>query len=348
MVDSFKKVRVDTRRPNVRLESATPNVLSPVPGGARRVRVAYSGPRNVAPEFRVFRTDVNPPKVVRLFRGDRSRSGVWDGTVRGGGFAPDGSYSFFVLVRDLAGNLTRAPAPDPPRASTSRAPNRGRRAPSHSGRPGGARVRRVDRDVPGRAGRAPVRVRAVAARVGAQHPPRPAPRRAPAGADTARRAHRRVSGARPRRRAARGVAGGRGRSARHRPAQPTAPARWWCCRRSPGRGSTGGTRISTASRTRSRARARSPPTGPTPAAAPPPRFAAEASPLLRFLDREHLAYDITTDVALARGRGAGDRATRRAWRSPARLAGCPAGCATACATRSRHAGCELPRSGSTR
>ena len=68
----------------------------------------------------MFRTDVNPPQVVRLFRGDRSRSGVWDGTVRGGGFAPDGSYSFFVLVRDLAGNLTRAPAPDPPRAITAR------------------------------------------------------------------------------------------------------------------------------------------------------------------------------------------------------------------------------------
>ncbi len=63
-----------------------PNVLAPgVPGGARRVRVSYSGPRNLNPEFRVFRTDVSPPQVVRLFRGDRSRSGVWDGSVRGGG-----------------------------------------------------------------------------------------------------------------------------------------------------------------------------------------------------------------------------------------------------------------------
>ena len=35
----------------------------------------------------------------------------------------------------------------------------------------------------------------------------------------------------------------------------------------------------------------------------PPRFASEVSPLLRFLDRERLAYDITTDLALARRRG---------------------------------------------
>ena len=35
----------------------------------------------------------------------------------------------------------------------------------------------------------------------------------------------------------------------------------------------------------------------------PPRFAAEVSPLLRWLDRERLAYDLTTDLALARREG---------------------------------------------
>ena len=35
----------------------------------------------------------------------------------------------------------------------------------------------------------------------------------------------------------------------------------------------------------------------------PPRFAAEVAPLLRYLDRERLAYDLTTDVSLARGEG---------------------------------------------
>jgi hypothetical protein len=35
----------------------------------------------------------------------------------------------------------------------------------------------------------------------------------------------------------------------------------------------------------------------------PPRFASEVGPLLRYLDREELAYDLTTDVSLARGEG---------------------------------------------
>jgi hypothetical protein len=35
----------------------------------------------------------------------------------------------------------------------------------------------------------------------------------------------------------------------------------------------------------------------------PPRFASQVAPLLRFLDRERLPYDLTTDVSLARGEG---------------------------------------------
>jgi N,N-dimethylformamidase beta subunit-like protein len=35
----------------------------------------------------------------------------------------------------------------------------------------------------------------------------------------------------------------------------------------------------------------------------PPRFTAEVGPLLRYLDRERLAYDLTTDLSLARGEG---------------------------------------------
>lgn len=302
VVDSFKKVRVDTRRPNVRLESATPNVLSPVPGGARRVRVAYSGPRNVAPEFRVFRTDVNPPKVVRLFRGDRSRSGVWDGTVRGGGFAPDGSYSFFVLVRDLAGNLARAPAPDPPRASTS-APRTG------------VDVRRLTLEGPA----APVSAGSIATfQVG------PVERRfefalSRLGSERNIRRDRRRGG-RLRVRIPRGAhtgvylvrvrAGGRravwpvavaglpatsGAANRPRPLVVLPAVTWqglnrWDSDLDGFPDTLESSRSIPADR-------------PYAGGGPPPRFAAEASPLLRFLDREHLAYDITTDVALARGEG---------------------------------------------
>lgn len=119
-LDSIKKIIVDTRAPRVRVDSVRPNVISPgVRGGARRVRVRYDGPRNAAPEFRVWRTDVaGLPQIARRFRGN-NRSGVWDGTVRDGP-TRDGSYAFTVLVRDKAGNLTEAPSSPIPTAQTAR------------------------------------------------------------------------------------------------------------------------------------------------------------------------------------------------------------------------------------
>ena len=119
VLDSIKKVRVDTVKPRVRLSGSTPGVIDPSRRRPSRVRVRYSGPRNVHPEFRVFRTDDGPPRIVRRFRGDRSRSGVWDGTVISGAYAVDGDYAFQVRVRDLAGNETLEPAPGPRRVNTS-------------------------------------------------------------------------------------------------------------------------------------------------------------------------------------------------------------------------------------
>jgi len=121
VLDSIKKVIVDTRPPKVSIASVAPNVISPGARGApRRVRVRYRGPRNLNPEFRVWHTDVSgPPRIARRFRGDRDRAGVWDGTVRGAP-TPDGSYAFTVLVRDLAGNLTEAPAVPRPTAEAAR------------------------------------------------------------------------------------------------------------------------------------------------------------------------------------------------------------------------------------
>ena len=198
------------------------------------MRVTYSGPRNVAPEFRVFRTDVGPPQVVRLFRGDRSRSGVWDGTVRGGGPTPDGSYAFFVLVRDQAGNgLTRAPAPDPPTAATARPDRRGRATADaqRSARPvsAGSLARLA-------VGPVPQRFEFALSRLGSRK--------------TSRRDRRRGPRLRVRipRDAHTGVYLVRVRAAGRRAVWPVAVAgkpstaaaagrrgRWWCCRWSPGR-----------------------------------------------------------------------------------------------------------------
>ena len=118
IVDSFKRIRIDRSPPRARLVSAEPSVIAPrEPGQSPEVTLRYEGPRNNAPEFRVFRTDGEGlPRVVRRFRGD-GREGVWRGEVATGpdetGPAPDGDYAFTVSVRDKAGNLAVAPAEIP-------------------------------------------------------------------------------------------------------------------------------------------------------------------------------------------------------------------------------------------
>jgi hypothetical protein len=118
VIDSVKEITVDRDPPRVELLSAEPSVIAPgQPGQAPRVRIRYRGPLNRAPEFRVFRTDDGRPYVVRRFRGDRTRSGVWRGGVSVGPDAtrpaPNGDYALTVSVRDRAGNLAVAPAAIP-------------------------------------------------------------------------------------------------------------------------------------------------------------------------------------------------------------------------------------------
>jgi hypothetical protein len=110
VIDSLRKITVDTIPPRARLVSARPGVIAPgEPGQRPRVRIRYAGPRNEFPEFRIFRTDGGgPPRVVFRFRGDDTRSAVWDGRLRGR-VAEPGDYAFTVTVRDAAGNLAVAP-----------------------------------------------------------------------------------------------------------------------------------------------------------------------------------------------------------------------------------------------
>jgi FlgD Ig-like domain len=118
VINSTKKLVVDTEPPRVELLDASPSVIATAERGQNpRVRIRYRGPVNAAPEFRVFRTDDGPPRVVRRFRGDDTRSGVWKGEVAAGPDAtkpaPEGVYAFTVTVRDRAGNLAVAPTEIP-------------------------------------------------------------------------------------------------------------------------------------------------------------------------------------------------------------------------------------------
>jgi hypothetical protein len=256
------------------------------------VRISYRGPRNESPEYRIFRTDEGPPRVVARFRGDDRKGATWYGTTRGR-LAADGDYAFTVTVRDKAGNRGVAPGDVPTRAGA---------------RPGtGVAVRRLTLTgplgvaSPGslvslRVGPARRRLRFSLTRLGGRRPVRRGvrsggpfrvriPRTAHAGVYlvTVRAAGRRafwpvaVSG-----------------SARRRAPLVVLPAITWQGL-NPVDDDLDGFVDTLES-------ARSVPLGrPFAAGRLPAGFRGQVAPLLRFLDVRHLRYEVTTDLALAHG-----------------------------------------------
>ena len=236
----------------------------------------------------------------------RGRTGTWDGTVRGGP-TPDGSYAFTVR--------RARPGRQPHRGAGVTDPPNARRPAPHGGRrpPPDARRDHRRRCPPARSrGCGSGRCRAASssrsrawARRASLTPATCAAAGACACASRTTRAHGRVRGPRARGRPARGVAGGGGGACPPRAAvRCGARARWWCCRWPRGRAvnrwdsdldgfpDTLDERAAGARRPAVRRRQ----------AARRPGW-PQAAPLLEFLDRERLSYDLTTDVALARARG---------------------------------------------
>ena len=300
VIDSVKEVTVDREPPALRLASARPSVIGAGEGAPGSVRIRYRGPRNAAPEFRVFRTDAGPPRVVRRFRGDDTRSGVWDGEVSAGPDAtrpaPEGDYAFTVTVRDRAGNPGVAPAEIPnPRVSR---PGTGvtieaftLEGPLEAVMPGSVAALRVgplDRSFD-----------FVLSRLGAPAPVRRGGRvggafrvRVPDDAETGVYLVRVRSG---NRRAVWPLTVRAGDGAEGRPLV-VLPAMSWQGLNPVDDDYDGFT--DTLPRGLPVRLDRHFAGGGLPA-----RFAAEVAPLLRFLDRERLPYDLTTDLSLARGEG---------------------------------------------
>lgn len=313
VINSLKHIEVDTKPPKVTLRSASPGVIAVgEPDQNTDVTLRYRGPRNKAPVFRVYRTDVGAPRLVRRFRGDRSRSGVWDGRLSDGPDAtrpaPEGDYTFTVTARDRAGNPGVSPAETP----TERLARAGT----------GVSVRRFTLRGPlgvtpaGRRARLEVGPFArsfdfVISRLGDPRPVRRGGRIGgefvvgiPADATTGvylvrvrAGAHRAVWPL-----VVQGRAQTKRAAARDLPLVVLPAISWQGLNRvdddldgfadSLPRG--GSARLDR----------------PFAGAGLPPRFAAEIEPFLRYLDREKLGYDLTTDVSLARRKGPSMRDAR--------------------------------------
>jgi hypothetical protein len=307
VINSSKRIKVDRRPPEVVLLETAPGVIAPrEPGQDVEVVVRYRGPSNSAPEFRVFRTDLaGEPLVVRRFRGNDDRRGVWHGEVASGPQqtepAPDGDYAFTVTVRDKAGNPVVAPE-EIPRPETARAGTgvsvrsftlSGPLEVVSAGSAATLEVGPIDRSFD-----------FVMSRYGDPEPIRSGGRIAgefrvhvPSDART-------------------GVYLVRVRAGRHRAVWPLAVAGLPQSRRAaerprplvvlPAMSWQGLNSMDddldgfpdTLPEGRSVGLRR-----PFRGGGLPPRFATEVAPLLRYLDREGLAYDLTTDVSLARGEG---------------------------------------------
>jgi hypothetical protein len=291
---------LDTKPPRPAFVEVAPPLL---PAGApRRVRLRYRGDSSPPAEFRVYRTDEGPPREVARFSGTRGeQEAVWNGRA-GARPAPEGGYAFSVTVRDRAGNAGSAPPRLPPTAAT--APEgtgvtvAGPRAagplePVQAGSvvrvalgPGGRRFRwrlsRLGSTRPVREGRGS------GARLAFRLP-----------RDVRTGVHLLVIQAAGRRvdlplavrgRQARGARVGRGR------VLVVLPAITWQGRNAVDDDADGFPDTLDGSQAVSLTR-------PFARGDVPVGFAGEIAPLMRFLDASRLAYDLTTDLALARRRG---------------------------------------------
>jgi len=288
-VTSGRKLLLDTVPPRPLVKYVSPDSISPDgAGGANSATLRFAGPSRRA-RLLVYRTDVQPPRLVATRSAARSDATVhWNGRVNGGRPAASGAYLMVVRAQDAAGNVGPRRLP-PPRSQVR-------------GHPGLA-VRYVDAHrtgpvvQPGH--RAAFSVHADGRRY------RWSVRRLGAGRTLERGSARVTALTVPVRSARSGVAMMTVRVGSHRHTSPFAvqgrrrgrvlvvlPDASWQARNRLEADGNGYPDLLPEDPRVSLLRAFA-------GDGLPPGFAGDQSGVLRFLDREGLRYDITTDIALA-------------------------------------------------
>ena len=306
IIDSVKEIRVDLQPPHVRILSAKPSIIAPrAPGQSPEVTIRYSGP--VEQGTGVPRLPHRRRRQAAC-RASLPRQGPQRCVARRGGHRPRadraGARRRLRVHREGArqGRQPRRGARADPASRAGGSRNRGVGAHLHSD---GAAERgggRLGGDVRGRADRPHCRVRPVAPRRPRADPPRQSGRRAPARGDPSK--------------AKTGVYVMRVRAGRQRAVWPVAvaglpqskraaerarplvvlPAITWQGLNDVDDDFDGFADSLPKSRSVGLDR-------PFAGGGLPSGFNSEVAPLLRYLDRERLPYDLTTDLSLARGEG---------------------------------------------
>ena len=293
-VTSPRKLFLDTVPPRAVVKYVSPDSISPDGEGTANSAVArFTGPTRRA-RLLVFRTDVRPPRLVARKPIPRGEATVrWDGRVRGAP-APTGAYMLVVRAQDAAGNVGPAEVP-PPRGHVRGHPGLAvsyvsARAPAAVAAGG---IGRFDVDADGRRYRWHVR------RLGS-------------GRVVDRGSSRETSIAARAPRGRSGVALLTVRVGSHRYTTPfvvrgerrrrvlvVLPATTWQARNPLEADGDGYPDLLPEDRSVSTRRAFA-------HDGLPPGFVPDQSGVLRFLDRERLRYDLTTDLALSTGTRPGD------------------------------------------
>jgi flagellar hook assembly protein FlgD len=109
-------IQLITTPPRPRIVSVTPTRIAP--SGHRDVAIRFSGPTSPPPVFSIYRTGDGPARLVNRFEGERNESvGHWDAADARGRPVPPGTYAIAVTVQNRALVAGSAPAKLPPTAA---------------------------------------------------------------------------------------------------------------------------------------------------------------------------------------------------------------------------------------